>query len=154
MLIITNVVRIPFRRSVLDTALCDKVYQWLVAGRWFYLGTPVSSTMALNTITRIKNIMPCNCRAVSIKKKKRQTVPAANSRFTMAHQVNSSWPPTPYLLWWADKHLLRNNFLNSLCIIFTWFVMNWTRGVVHDFSGNERDGNKISDDWDQFCLSV
>jgi hypothetical protein len=25
-------------------SLCDKVYQWLVAGRWFSPGTPVSST--------------------------------------------------------------------------------------------------------------
>ena len=30
---------------ILDhTALCDKVCQWLVAGRWFSLGTRVSST--------------------------------------------------------------------------------------------------------------
>ena len=35
---------IPLRRGVLDTTLCDKVCQWLVAGRWFSPGTPVSST--------------------------------------------------------------------------------------------------------------
>jgi len=54
-------VRIPIRRGVLDT-LCDKVCQWLAAGRWF---SSVSSTnktvrpditeillsVALNTIT-------------------------------------------------------------------------------------------------------
>ena len=34
-------VRIPFRRGVLDTTLCDKVCQWLATGRWF---SPVSST--------------------------------------------------------------------------------------------------------------
>jgi hypothetical protein len=48
-----------------DTTLCDKVCQWLAAGLWFSLGTPVSSTdktdcqditeillkVALNTIT-------------------------------------------------------------------------------------------------------
>ena len=58
---------IPFRRGVLDTTLCDKVCQWLAAGRWFSTGTPVSSTneidhhditeillkVALNTITII-----------------------------------------------------------------------------------------------------
>jgi hypothetical protein len=33
-------VRTPIRRCVLDTTLCDKVYQWLAAGRWF---SPVSS---------------------------------------------------------------------------------------------------------------
>jgi hypothetical protein len=27
-----------------DTTVCDKVCQWLTAGRWFSLGTPVSST--------------------------------------------------------------------------------------------------------------
>jgi hypothetical protein len=28
-------IRIPFRRGVLDTTLCDKLCQWLAAGRWF-----------------------------------------------------------------------------------------------------------------------
>jgi len=31
-------------RGVLDTALCDKVCQWLATGRWFSLGIPGSST--------------------------------------------------------------------------------------------------------------
>ena len=58
-------VRTPLRRVVLDTTLCHKVCKWLAAGRWFYPGTPVSSTnntarhdineilweVALNTIT-------------------------------------------------------------------------------------------------------
>jgi hypothetical protein len=30
--------------DALDTALCDKVCQWLATGRWFPPGTPVSST--------------------------------------------------------------------------------------------------------------
>jgi hypothetical protein len=37
-------VPISFRRCELDTILCDKVCQWLAAGRWFSPGTPVSST--------------------------------------------------------------------------------------------------------------
>ena len=37
-------VQILFRRSILDPTLCDKVCQWLVAGRWFSLDTLVSST--------------------------------------------------------------------------------------------------------------
>ena len=55
-------VRIRLRRGILNTTLCDKVCQWLSAGRWF---SPVSSTnktdhhditeillkVALNTIT-------------------------------------------------------------------------------------------------------
>ena len=61
----TLCVRIRFRRDVLDTTLYEKVFQWLAAGRWFFPGTPVSSTnktdrheitkillkVALNTIT-------------------------------------------------------------------------------------------------------
>ena len=53
-------------RGVLDTTLCDKVCHLLVTGRWFSLGTLVSSTnktdcediaeillkVALNTITQ------------------------------------------------------------------------------------------------------
>ena len=43
--ITTNVVSSnPLRRGVLDTTLCDKVCQWLTAGQWFSLGTPVFST--------------------------------------------------------------------------------------------------------------
>jgi hypothetical protein len=34
-------VRIPLRRGVLDTTLCDKIWKWLVTGRWF---SPVSTT--------------------------------------------------------------------------------------------------------------
>ena len=37
-------VRIPLRRGVLDTTLCDKNCQWLAAGRWFSSGALVSST--------------------------------------------------------------------------------------------------------------
>ena len=53
-------------RGVLDTTLCDNICQLLATGRWFSLGTPVSSTnktdrhytteillqMALNTINQ------------------------------------------------------------------------------------------------------
>jgi hypothetical protein len=56
-------------RGVPDTTLCDKVCQWLAAGRWFSLGTPASTTnktdcheiaeillkVALNTLTLSNN---------------------------------------------------------------------------------------------------
>jgi hypothetical protein len=59
-------VRLPQRARC--TTLCDKVCQWLAAGRWYSLGTPVSSTnetdrndiaeillkVALNTINQAK----------------------------------------------------------------------------------------------------
>ena len=42
-------------RGVLDTTLCDKVFQWLAAGQWFSTSTPVSSTNKTdrNNITEI-----------------------------------------------------------------------------------------------------
>jgi hypothetical protein len=48
-------VRITLRRGVLDTTLGDKVCQWLTAGRWVSLRTPVSSTNKtdLHDITEI-----------------------------------------------------------------------------------------------------
>jgi hypothetical protein len=48
-------VRNPLRGGVLNTTLCDKDCQWLAAGRWFSLGTPVSSTNKTdhNDITEI-----------------------------------------------------------------------------------------------------
>ena len=47
--ITTNVVSSnPLWWGVLETTLCDKVCQWLTAGQWFSLGTPVSSTNKTN----------------------------------------------------------------------------------------------------------
>ena len=37
-------VPIPLKQGLLDTSLCDEVCQWLAAGRWFSLGTPLSPT--------------------------------------------------------------------------------------------------------------
>ena len=34
--------------GVFDTTLCDKVFQWLVTGRWFSPGIPVSSANKTN----------------------------------------------------------------------------------------------------------
>jgi hypothetical protein len=36
--------KLIYKDYVLDTTLCDKVYQWLATGQWFSSGTPVSST--------------------------------------------------------------------------------------------------------------
>jgi hypothetical protein len=41
-------VRIPLRQGVIDTTLCDKVCQWLAAGRWSSPGTLVFSTNKTN----------------------------------------------------------------------------------------------------------
>jgi hypothetical protein len=43
-------------RGVLDKTLCDKICQWLAAGRWFSPGTPVSSTNKTDHCMRICNL--------------------------------------------------------------------------------------------------
>ena len=68
-------------RGVLDTTLCDKVYQLLAQGRWFSPGTPASSTtksgrhdiaeillkVALKHQNQfINQSMPCPCIALFI----------------------------------------------------------------------------------------
>ena len=45
---LTLCVRIPLGLGLLDITLCDKVCQWLAAGRWFSQGTMVSSTNKAN----------------------------------------------------------------------------------------------------------
>jgi hypothetical protein len=55
-------VRIPIRRGVLDTALCNKVCQWLATGRWFspldrHDITEILLKVALNTINQTKTII-------------------------------------------------------------------------------------------------
>jgi len=43
--IISNIVNSNHAQArLINTTLCDKVYQWLAAGRWFSPGTRVSST--------------------------------------------------------------------------------------------------------------
>ena len=44
-------------RGVLNTTLCDQVYQWLVAGLWFSPSTPISSTNKTNHHDIIQNIV-------------------------------------------------------------------------------------------------
>jgi hypothetical protein len=43
-------VRTPVRRGVPNTTLCDKVCQWLAAGRSFSPGSPVSPSIKLTTM--------------------------------------------------------------------------------------------------------
>jgi len=66
---LTMWVQITLKQGLLDTALCYEICHWLATGRWFSLGTPVSSTkktdrhiiaeillkVALNTRTPLNN---------------------------------------------------------------------------------------------------
>ena len=50
-------VRISLSRGILDTTLYDEICLWLGAGRWFSVGTPVSSTINLTALSFQKIIV-------------------------------------------------------------------------------------------------
>ena len=50
-------VRIPLRRGVLKTTLCDKACQWLTARQWFSTGTLVFSTNKTDSQNISENIV-------------------------------------------------------------------------------------------------
>ena len=59
-------VRIPFRRGVLDTTLCDKVCQWLATGWWFSLGSPVSSTNKTDSHDRAEILLKAALKTIRL----------------------------------------------------------------------------------------
>ena len=69
-------VRIPLRRDVLNTILCDKVCQWLATDLWFSLCTPVSSTnkTVCHNITEILLKVALNIITITITYSKDSTV--------------------------------------------------------------------------------
>ena len=102
---ITWWVRILPKRGILDTTLCYKVCQWLATGRWFALGTPVSSTnkidrhdiidillkVALNTITITRHFVQTICEDTkgvirSRKSKDRQYIKGKRKWHTMIYK--------------------------------------------------------------------
>jgi hypothetical protein len=79
-------VRIPIRRGVLDTTLCDKVCQWFVTRRWFSPGIPLSST----------------------KKADRHDIAEILSKVALSH-INQTKPnllPNIYLTWVLKSSML------------------------------------------------
>jgi hypothetical protein len=62
--------------GVLDTTLCDKVCQWLEAGRWFSPGIPVSSTINWPETEILFKV-------------------ALNTPPFTECKTNSDWPPVP-----------------------------------------------------------
>jgi hypothetical protein len=123
-------VQVSLRRGVLDTTLCDKVCQWLVAGRWFSTGTQVSSTnktdrhditeillkVALNTValTLYWGITDGECKWMSNRKRREKCVPALTS-WPIAREISfmtavppdgSIAPNTQASLWLPTKTYL------------------------------------------------
>jgi hypothetical protein len=56
----------PSRWALFDTTLCDKVSQWLVAGRWFSPGTPVSSTNTTDYHNIIQKLLKVALSTISL----------------------------------------------------------------------------------------
>jgi hypothetical protein len=70
-------------RGVLVTTLCDAVCQWLATGRWFSLGTPVSSTNKTGRHDITEILLKVVLNTIN------QTKPS----------INNSWPSLPVNEW-------------------------------------------------------
>ena len=81
--------RIPLRRGVLDTTLCDKVCQWLAAGCSFSLGTPISSTNKTDhhDITEILLKVALNSKTITLPYLLQRSY--QNISFVICHKNNS-----------------------------------------------------------------
>jgi len=51
--ITTRVMNSNPAHDILDTTLCDKIGQWVAACRWFYPGTPASSTNKTDRLLKV-----------------------------------------------------------------------------------------------------
>jgi hypothetical protein len=97
------------------TTLCDKVCQWLATGRWFSLGTPVSSTNKTDChdITEILLKVALN----TIKQTNKQSSQSADMQFIPLNQqtCNSSHIVSRHVGWiftsadWDELHESSSN---------------------------------------------
>jgi len=116
-------VRIPLRRGVLDTTLCEKVCQWLAAGRWF---SRVSSTNKTDRhdITEILMKVALN----TIKSTYHLTSVAPLSLY---YTIGRLWSFTPIqtngIIFWCIKSSDRN----YSDILFSCDLYNLTEGYFH-----------------------
>ena len=92
-------IRTALRLGVLDTTLCDKVCQWLVAGRWFSLGTLDSST----------NKTDCHNIAEILLKVMLNTI--------------SHKPSKMYILHWTMRNDIKKKTFLFLCVMIS--ILTW-----------------------------
>ena len=131
-------VRISIRARC--TTLCDKVYQWLAAGRWFSPGPPFSSIkqnwppditeilleVAINTIKQTY-IYVCVCALYLFFWRTTNSGAAqgfAHSRYATGwHQILVQF-----------VHVLLNLFFLCVCVVFRWsFYLVRLRIMVSDY---------------------
>jgi len=109
-------VRIPFRRGVLDTTLCDKVCPWLATGRWFSPGTPVSSTNKTDRHDITEILLKAALNSITL-----TLIPflffciEKNGIPISMHRSSSKWQTFSYkdVLSTLGRHVMK-------CLIFTW----------------------------------
>ena len=100
-------VRIALRWGVIDTTLCDKVCQWLAAGWWFSLGTPVSSTnkTECHDITEILLKVALNTITLSLPQKKH--------------------------IWYLGSHIRLFALVSDNCWLFKYFLKEFLKKICY-----------------------
>ena len=77
-------------RGVLDTTLCDKVYQWLAVGRWFSMDTSVSSTIKTDSHDITEILFEVALSTLSL------TKTLQNNKHYLAFYIICGWPSRPW----------------------------------------------------------
>ena len=118
-----------FKYKTLDTTLCYKVCQWLVAGRWFSPGTPTSSTnktdchniteilskVVFNTITTVTTLKTRIILFMQVLKISSRAIMGDN--FNNCKNVNYSWNATCACTLYVVKNLIGESFVIQMYLL-------------------------------------
>ena len=116
-------------RGVLDTTLCDKVCQWLVAGRWFSPGTTVSSTNKADRhdITDILLKVALNTMNIN------QTWIHVLLVFSTVVNWSALWRLTQSYCWLHLESVYVTNLCYCVVVVFTHMSHDWTHVSINNW---------------------
>jgi hypothetical protein len=108
--------------GVLDTTLCDKVYQWLVAGLWFSPGTLVSSTTKTDRHDITEILLKVTLNIITLH---------ANPFYLIyCFEMN-----TPWIQQWIH-HEYSNEYTMNTAMNTPW-IQQWIQQWIHHEYSNE-----------------
>jgi hypothetical protein len=130
-------VRAPLWQSVLDTTLCDKVCQWLTAGRWFSPWTLVSSInkTAYHDIPAILMKVTLNTINQTDWKWINGFLLSFSSKYKEGQHLGKTSLRNRYMFNMASSHVLivllilvpRNSLTTQYCLSIGCFFLFWPR---------------------------
>ena len=102
--------------GVLDTTFCKTVCQWLVTGRWFSLGTPVSSTNNIDRHDIIEILLKVTLNTITLLTKlTHQWCDMRNTHIINYNTQQESFNFNSFRLTVASAEVLTFHFCNNSC---------------------------------------